>query len=195
MPDEHGDLLPLPVDDFRRVRSYLAPWAFATWEKGDGDTWPPPSEPISEEDWDGIMVLPTDVLLKTTSYEGSWTRRLRPLASGWDSEVFDLLGPAHRLPPLSSVTRSIGQLQTPFIRYSQRHRRPHPCPHRRTAAHRDRITPTQKRKRGVCDVCSRVEVGWPGLGAGLGQVEVVMVPVAWKMTRRPISTAWSAKRS
>jgi hypothetical protein len=32
--------------------------------EGDGDTWPPPSEPISEEDWDGIMVLPTDLLLK-----------------------------------------------------------------------------------------------------------------------------------
>ena len=33
------------------------------------------------------------------------------------------------------------------------------------------------------------------LGAGLGQIEVLIVPVVWKMTRRPISTAWSAKRS
>jgi len=39
------------------------------------------------------------------------------------------------------------------------------------------------------------EAGWAGVGAGVGQVEVLLVAVAWKMTRRPISTAWSAKRS
>jgi hypothetical protein len=38
------------------------------------------------------MVPPSDVLRKTTSYEGVLDHRLRQLASGWDSEVFDLLG-------------------------------------------------------------------------------------------------------
>ena len=66
-----GDLIPLPDDDFRRVRSYLAPHAFATWQERDGDTMPPPTDLIAEEDWDSLITLPTDVLLQTTSYEGS----------------------------------------------------------------------------------------------------------------------------
>jgi hypothetical protein len=69
------DLVPLPDGDFRRARSYLAPHMFATWSEGDPDTYPPPNDLISEKDWDCVINLPTDVLLKTTSYEGSWAKR------------------------------------------------------------------------------------------------------------------------
>lgn len=47
------------------------------------DAWPPPRDLISEQDWDGFMTLPTDVVLKTTSYDGSWASRVYRLASDW----------------------------------------------------------------------------------------------------------------
>ena len=83
---DESDLVPLPEDDFRRVRSYLAPHVFASWrirDPNESDLYPPPSDPISKEDWDGFMALPTDVVLKTTSYEGSWTGTVHRLASDW----------------------------------------------------------------------------------------------------------------
>jgi hypothetical protein len=83
---DEADLIPLPDDDFRRTRSYLAPHAFATWRMDDPDepdVWAPPSDLIPWEDWDDIMTLPTDVVLKTTSYEGSWAARVHRLASDW----------------------------------------------------------------------------------------------------------------
>ena len=93
------------------------------------------------------MVLPTDVLLKTTGYEGVLDPSVTPTRFRLGLRKFSIFWARPivfvRFP---SVTRSNGQLQTPFIRHSQRHRRPHPCPHRRTAAHRHRITPTQKKE-------------------------------------------------
>jgi hypothetical protein len=83
---DEADLLPLPEDDFRRVRSYLAPHAFATWrmdEPDEPDAWPFPTDVISRDDWDGFMTLPTDVVLKTTSYEGTWASTVHRLASDW----------------------------------------------------------------------------------------------------------------
>jgi hypothetical protein len=80
---DQDDLIPLPDDDFRRVRSYLAPHAFATWNDGEPDMWPPPWDLVSKEDWDGFITLPTDVVLKTTSYEGTWASRVHRLASDW----------------------------------------------------------------------------------------------------------------
>jgi hypothetical protein len=80
------DLLPLPDDDFRRIRRYLAPHVYATWRVDDPDEpdlWAPPDDMIPKDDWDGIMTLPTDVVLKTTSYEGSLTHRLHQIASDW----------------------------------------------------------------------------------------------------------------
>jgi hypothetical protein len=80
------DLIPLPDEDFRGTRSYLAPHAFATWRMDDPDepdVWPPPRDLISKEDWDGFMTLPTDVVLKTTSYDGSWANRIHRLAADW----------------------------------------------------------------------------------------------------------------
>ena len=78
------DVIELPESDFRRVRRYLAPWTFA-WP-GDDDrkkTWPPPSDPVSRDAWDGILDLPTDVALKSSSYEGSVIARLHQLQSEW----------------------------------------------------------------------------------------------------------------
>lgn len=85
MTDE-ADLLPVPEDDFRRVRSYLAPHVFATWRMDDPnepDVWPPPRDLISKDDWDGFITGPTDVVLKTTSYDGAWASRIHRLASDW----------------------------------------------------------------------------------------------------------------
>jgi hypothetical protein len=86
---DEADLLPLPESDFRRVRSYLAPHVFATWRMDDPDepdVWPFPTDLISKDDWDGFMTLPTDVALKTTSYEGSWASQVHRLASDWIGE-------------------------------------------------------------------------------------------------------------
>ncbi|MGO8939307.1 MAG: hypothetical protein ACLP3C_27850 [Mycobacterium sp.] len=80
---EEDDLLPLPAGDFRHTRSYLAPHVFATWTEDEPDRWPPPDDLIPEDDWGNVIQLPTDVLLKTTSYDGSWVSRLNKLASDW----------------------------------------------------------------------------------------------------------------
>lgn len=85
MTDE-ANLLPLPEDDFRRCRSYLAPHVFASWRIDDPDEldeYALPTDLISEEDWGGVMTLPTDVVLKTTSYQGSWASRVHHLATDW----------------------------------------------------------------------------------------------------------------
>jgi hypothetical protein len=81
MRDE--DAIDLPEDDFRRLRRYLAPWVFALPGGDEGKTWPPPWDLIGEDDWAGIMDLPTDVALKSTSYEGSLISRLHQLHSDW----------------------------------------------------------------------------------------------------------------
>ena len=46
-------------------------------------TWPPPSDLVSRDAWDGILDLPTDVALKSSSYEGSVIARLHGLQSEW----------------------------------------------------------------------------------------------------------------
>jgi hypothetical protein len=55
------------------------PTCFASWRVNDPDepdVLSPSWDLISEDDWDGFMTLPTDVVLKTTSYEGSWAGRV-----------------------------------------------------------------------------------------------------------------------
>ena len=47
------------------------------------NVYPPPDDLIHEKAWDGIVVLPTDVLLKSTSYEGALVARLWSLHSDW----------------------------------------------------------------------------------------------------------------
>jgi hypothetical protein len=74
------DRVQLPADDFRGVRAYLAPHLFAI----GGDTPdPPPSELISEDTWESVMALPTDVALRTSSYSGYAVERLHELQSDW----------------------------------------------------------------------------------------------------------------
>jgi hypothetical protein len=75
------DRVELDPDDFRRARCYLAPHLFA--DGVEGDTYPPPSDLISKEKWTGIMDLPTDVALRTSSYDGSVIARLADLHSDW----------------------------------------------------------------------------------------------------------------
>jgi hypothetical protein len=77
--DEDG--IDLEPGDFRTHRRYLGPWLFADGE--EGDAYPPPSDPIVEEHWDHVMTLPTDVVLKSTSYEGSLIARMASLHSDW----------------------------------------------------------------------------------------------------------------
>ena len=81
---QNDDAIELPENDFRRERRYLAPWVFA-WPDDDNRkmTWPPPSDLISRDSWDGIVDLPTDVALKSSSYEGSLIARLYELQSQW----------------------------------------------------------------------------------------------------------------
>jgi hypothetical protein len=76
------DLVPLEPDDFRIPRRYLAPWCFAGNDDGEMD-YPPPDDLIDKERWDHITVLPTDVLLRSTSWSGSDVGRLSQLESDW----------------------------------------------------------------------------------------------------------------
>jgi hypothetical protein len=78
------DGVDLARGDFRRIRRYLAPHLLA-WPDDDDDpgTYPPPSDLIPEESWDHVMTLPTDVALKSSSYEGSVIARLATLESQW----------------------------------------------------------------------------------------------------------------
>src|SRR5215831_3604939 len=69
----------------RRIRRYLAPHLFAWPDDGEPETYPPPSDLIPEESWDQVMTLPTDVALRSSSYEGSAIARLATLESQWIS--------------------------------------------------------------------------------------------------------------
>jgi hypothetical protein len=74
------DRVHLPEDDFRRERALLAPHLFA--DPGTGADLPP-TEFVSLDAWTGLVDLPTDVLLRTTSHEGSWVDALHKLTSMW----------------------------------------------------------------------------------------------------------------
>ena len=66
--------------DFRRVRALFAPHLFA--DPGTGHEIPP-SDLVTREAWEGAIGLPTDVLLRTTSHEGSSVDVLHGLGSMW----------------------------------------------------------------------------------------------------------------
>jgi hypothetical protein len=66
---ESGDRVEPDDDDFRRVRAYLAPHLFLEGE--EGQTYPPPTDLIDEEEWESMMALPTHVALATSSYTGT----------------------------------------------------------------------------------------------------------------------------
>lgn len=76
-----ADRSELHEDDFRRIRAHLAPHLFLGGE--EGQTYPPPSDLIDEEQWESIMALPTDVALATSSYTGSRIGAIHRLQSDW----------------------------------------------------------------------------------------------------------------
>jgi hypothetical protein len=69
----------LPEGDFRSTRHYLADHAFAIAPGESVD----PTDPIDQETWDGVMVLPTDVLLRTTDYQGSLVEDTHAQWAAW----------------------------------------------------------------------------------------------------------------
>lgn len=74
------DRVKLPKEDFRRHRALLAPHLFA--DPRDGHDLPP-TDLVSRDAWKGIVDLPTDVLLRATSHEGSTVDRLHAVCSAW----------------------------------------------------------------------------------------------------------------
>jgi hypothetical protein len=75
----------LDPNDFRAHRLVLEPNDFALSDT-DGPE-PGPSERISENAWNGIMTLPGDVAISTTSYQGERIELLYDLWSGWVHEL------------------------------------------------------------------------------------------------------------
>jgi hypothetical protein len=74
------DRINLPIRDFRRRRALLAPHLFA--DPGTGND-QPPTDLVSRAAWAGIIDLPTDVLLRATSHEGSTVDRLHKICTAW----------------------------------------------------------------------------------------------------------------
>ncbi|MCA3774050.1 MAG: hypothetical protein IN818_03430, partial [Cutibacterium sp.] len=70
----------LAFDDFRAHRKVLDSDDFALT---DGEPDPPPRDLVSQEVWDGIMTLPDDVVIRTTSHLGEWVELLYDLWGGW----------------------------------------------------------------------------------------------------------------
>ncbi|WP_186275877.1 hypothetical protein [Burkholderia gladioli] len=84
----------LASDDFRAHRKVLDSDDFALT---DGEPDPPPRDLVSQEVWDGIMTLPDDVVIRTTSHLGKWVELLYDLWGGW----------ANSLPRRSIVTQAM----------------------------------------------------------------------------------------
>ena len=76
------DLLHLDRGDHRRLRAFLAPHVFYPYDEGE-TSYPPASDVMPPEAWEGVMDLATDVALKTSSYSGSVAARLHELHSDW----------------------------------------------------------------------------------------------------------------
>lgn len=70
----------LDPNDFRAHRTILDPSDFAL---GSDVPDPPPTDLIREGAWNGIMTLPGDVAIRTSSYQGSRVELLYDLWSGW----------------------------------------------------------------------------------------------------------------
>lgn len=74
----------LPLADFRAVRSVLEPHEFAS-----GGLPSPPTDLVEKEVWNGIMHLPEDVSITTSSHNGI---RLRLMHSLWSDWVVETIG-------------------------------------------------------------------------------------------------------
>jgi hypothetical protein len=80
----------LPLSDFRAVRWILEPDDFAL--SGDDGDDPPPTDPVDQETWHGIMDLPDDVAIRTSDHHGRYLKLLERLQGDWIKAVgtFDL---------------------------------------------------------------------------------------------------------
>jgi hypothetical protein len=78
-PSRPEDFRPLDVGLFRTERQYLADHVFAI-VSGGGE---PPSDVVPREAWEGMVDLPTDVLLRTTDYLGRMVDDLHDQGSAW----------------------------------------------------------------------------------------------------------------
>ena len=70
---------PLPTDDFRAVRIVLEPEDFALTD-GVPDV---PDDLVDQETWNGIMVLPDDVAIRTSNHKGGWLKELYHQQALW----------------------------------------------------------------------------------------------------------------
>jgi len=70
---------PLATDDFRAVRIVLEPEDFALTD-GEPDI---PDNLIDQETWNGIMVLPDDVAIRTSNHKGEWLKELYHQQTLW----------------------------------------------------------------------------------------------------------------
>lgn len=70
----------LDPEDFRACRRILDPDDFAL---GGDEPDPPPTDLITKDAWYGIMDLPGDVAIRTTSHQGTRIAILHELWSGW----------------------------------------------------------------------------------------------------------------
>jgi hypothetical protein len=77
-------VIKLDPNDFRSRRLILEPNDFAL--RGT-EPEPEPTELISESAWNGIMTLPGDVAIRTTSHQGERIELLYDLWSGWIHEL------------------------------------------------------------------------------------------------------------
>jgi len=87
------DRVSLPAGDFRLERQYLASHIFAL-----GGDIPDPDNVVDEEAWRDLVDLPTDVLLRTTSYVGGVVDHLRDLVSCWHEDGFSQVASPDLLP-------------------------------------------------------------------------------------------------
>ena len=71
---------PLDLSDFCALRQVLQPGDFAF---GDDTPDEPPTDLIDEESWHGIVDLPDDVAIRTTSHQESRIALLHQLSSAW----------------------------------------------------------------------------------------------------------------
>jgi hypothetical protein len=78
-PSRPEDLRPLEVGLFRGQPQYLADHVFLSVSGGGK----PPTDLVPRAAWEGLIDLPTDVLLRTTDYLGQMVDDLHAQGSGW----------------------------------------------------------------------------------------------------------------
>jgi hypothetical protein len=90
-----ADRVSLSGHDFRSERQHLAPHVFAL-----GGDMPDPARDdlVSVEAWRDLIDLPTDVLLRTTSYAGGVVGHLRELISCWHEDGLSQVDSPELLP-------------------------------------------------------------------------------------------------